>query len=1114
MSGKKVIKILSVIAIFVCMVVKPYYDESKLERVEASVWATADEAIAWVKSQINKSLDYDGVYGAQCVDLIKYYYDYLGVTPASGNGSDYSTNPLPSGWQRIKGATPQKGDILVYTGGDGNYGHVAIYESQYSTYHQNYGSYTGVVHVTNVAYNGLVTPYWGVVRPDFAGGDSRVDVGTGFYGYIINTKQWRHFTNDGSNVSLRTGTGAPNQVWYFERQANGDYLIKSDVDGSYLEVAGNSSTAGANVQTGAYDGDSGQQWCLYGESGAYVFGVRCSNSVLEVKDDSTAEGANIWVNTPWDTSKQYFQIWKLDDYVQPTSVSLNKTSATLTSKGATVSLTATVSPSNATNKEITWSSSNTSVATVNSSGVVTAVGNGTATITAKTVSGAKVVTCSISVGIPTLNSDGWYYTTVLPSNVTSSAYEIQYQNIYYEYAANKPGSEWVDTGVDKKVETQVGDVQESPKPLATSESFRLLDVYYYHWCGDGKGIHVNYCQNESAGYNHWDAVSMDRAWEYASYQDVDDSSIMYYHLKWSDNSDAYCLANSTCDGSNGYHGNRSYYWYKSYVYQNYKIEYLNQYKKISEWGLYDWFSSSVNIRYRALPTGVTLNKTSATLSASGATVALTATVSPSGANTAVTWKSSNTAVATVSSSGVVTAVGNGTATITATTKSGGKTTSCTVTVNIIPTGVSLNYTTASYTSSGATLQLVATVSPSNAVNKNVIWKSSNESVAAVDANGLVTTKGNGIATITATTVSGGKTATCTVTVKIAPTGVYMDKTTATLTEVGETLQLIATVTPNNAIDKTVKWDSSNKAVATVNDKGLVTAVGNGTTNITVTTVTGGKTFTCKITVSVKLSGLCKASDGNWYYYVDGKVDSSYTGMAKNENGWFYVKKGKVDLNYIGLAENKYGTWYMVDGKVASNISGLTKVSKVWLYLIKGKVDTSYTGLAKNEYGWWYVTEGQLDKTYTGMAKNENGWFYVKSGKVDLEYTGLAENEYGTWYMVDGQVASNISGLTKVSKVWMYLVKGKVDTDYVGLAKNESGWWYVENGTVDFTYTGMAKNQYGWWYVTNGKLDRSFTGIASNEYGRWYIKNGAVEKTYTGTVKYNGVTYNIKDGKVL
>lgn len=92
---------------------------------------TAQEALAWAKAQVGKSLDYDGVYGAQCVDLIKYYYDFLGCASyARGHGCDYATNALPSGWARYQGAQPQPGDILVYSGNASNpYGHVAIYEA-------------------------------------------------------------------------------------------------------------------------------------------------------------------------------------------------------------------------------------------------------------------------------------------------------------------------------------------------------------------------------------------------------------------------------------------------------------------------------------------------------------------------------------------------------------------------------------------------------------------------------------------------------------------------------------------------------------------------------------------------------------------------------------------------------------------------------------------------------------------------------------------------------------------------------------------------------------------------------------------------------------------------
>jgi len=153
---------------------------------------------------------------------------------------------------------------------------------------------------------------------------------------------------------------------------------------------------------------------------------------------------------------------------------------------------------------------------------------------------------------------------------------------------------------------------------------------------------------------------------------------------------------------------------------------------------------------------------------------------------------------------------------------------------------------------GQTEQLIATIEPENATNKNVSWSSSNEEVATVDEDGTVRAVGAGTATITVTTEDGGYTATCTVTVNAATvsvTGVSLDKNELTLT-VGDTEKLTATVEPPNASNKNVSWSSSDEAVATVSADGTVTAVGAGTATITVTTEDGNKTATCKVTVIV------------------------------------------------------------------------------------------------------------------------------------------------------------------------------------------------------------------------------------------------------------------------
>jgi uncharacterized protein YjdB len=145
-----------------------------------------------------------------------------------------------------------------------------------------------------------------------------------------------------------------------------------------------------------------------------------------------------------------------------------------------------------------------------------------------------------------------------------------------------------------------------------------------------------------------------------------------------------------------------------------------------------------------------------------------------------------------------------------------------------------------------TYTLTAIVNPEGATDNYVTWSTSDEAIATVE-NGVVTAVAVGTATITVTTIEGGFTATCEVTVNPRPvTGVTLDKTEATL-EVKETVALVATVAPANATNQDVTWSTSDEAVATVAD-GVVTAVAEGTATITVTTVDGSFTATCVITV--------------------------------------------------------------------------------------------------------------------------------------------------------------------------------------------------------------------------------------------------------------------------
>ncbi len=144
------------------------------------------------------------------------------------------------------------------------------------------------------------------------------------------------------------------------------------------------------------------------------------------------------------------------------------------------------------------------------------------------------------------------------------------------------------------------------------------------------------------------------------------------------------------------------------------------------------------------------------------------------------------------------------------------------------------------------------MTPSYADNKRVTWQSSDEKVATVDENGKVTAVGNGTATITATSVSGSYTAIVSVTVKIP---VEIQKLTIeaekeTLTKIGESTELKVKIEPENADLQKLIWKSDNEKVATTDENGKVTAVGNGTAEITVTTEDGKITASIMITVKV------------------------------------------------------------------------------------------------------------------------------------------------------------------------------------------------------------------------------------------------------------------------
>ncbi len=220
----------------------------------------------------------------------------------------------------------------------------------------------------------------------------------------------------------------------------------------------------------------------------------------------------------------------------------------------------------------------------------------------------------------------------------------------------------------------------------------------------------------------------------------------------------------------------------------------------------------------------------------GNTSQLTATVSPSGATkNSVSWMTSDPGIAGVSPTGLVTGIKEGTATITA--EADGITASCAVTVskNSVAS-VSLSYGRKTMYV-GDVFALSAVVHPDDATHKTIVWNTSDSSVATVTQQGVVTAQGKGTATITAE--ADGITDTCKMTVLYAPAAdvdsvnITLETDFTAVMYIGDILNLNANIIPSDAAYQTLSWQSSDASVATVSSFGKVTALAQGTAQITV-----------------------------------------------------------------------------------------------------------------------------------------------------------------------------------------------------------------------------------------------------------------------------------------
>ena len=270
-------------------------------------------------------------------------------------------------------------------------------------------------------------------------------------------------------------------------------------------------------------------------------------------------------------------------------------------------------------------------------------------------------------------------------------------------------------------------------------------------------------------------------------------------------------------------------------------------------------SATCNVTVKTSPQSISLNKGNTTLDLNGTkTEKLTVTFNPSSTNTnnGLTWRSDNTGIVSVDTSGNITAKSNGTTTITVTTTNGKKAT-CSVTVKTSPQSISLNNSSLTLDISGTkTSKLNVNFNPTSSnTNNSITWNSDAPGIATVDSSGNVTGVANGTTTIRATTTN-GKVATCSVTVQTSPQSISLNKTNVTLDLVGtQNTDLKVTYNPTTSnVQTSITWTSSNPNVASVDSSGNVMGKANGAAVITAETANGKKT-TCNVTVHTSLQSI-------------------------------------------------------------------------------------------------------------------------------------------------------------------------------------------------------------------------------------------------------------------
>ena len=377
----------------------------------------------------------------------------------------------------------------------------------------------------------------------------------------------------------------------------------------------------------------------------------------------------------------------------------------------------------------------------------------------------------------------------------------------------------------------------------------------------------------------------------------------------------------------------------------------------------------------------------------GASFVLKAIISPSNAdNQKIIWTVENSSVVDYvdnqDGSATIKGLKVGTSKVTARTDDGGFMSSCNVTVGVGVEKIELDKSELSL-KKGESASLKATIFPENASDKSLKWGSSDVSVATVDAYGNVKAEGNGEATVFVSSSDGGFTAYCNVKVGTSVTGISLDPREFTLETIGSSFTIKPVISPEDASDLGIVWESADTKVVSVASDGTVTAIGPGTTTVTATTNDGSFTSNCVVSV---------------------KSPAQHVSLDKTSLKLLEGESGKLTATVYPLnSTQKTLTWVSDHPDVASvDNEGNVTARKAGAATVTVKVAEKVTAVCK-------VT---VISRVTGISMSETTVELKPGEKHQLEATVLPQNASNaevTWYS-DKESVAKVSQSGLVSAV--------------------------------------------------------------------------------------------------